>query len=239
MLLLVLVAGCGKEPAVQPELPANSTTAAETTPADVAGTDEIPSYALDDLSELGSYLPPLDDDRLRIAPPAGWHVESRSRDHLARFVRDKTRRVPLPMITVLVEDADFEDLRDLNADNHLEFADFVEDGLEESTREALAEPVGPLILGDVRIVRYVVKKTFERNKKKFAADREVIKTLKRGRVYTVLLDVYPNQLVEFRADAYAVVGGMQLHTPTEAGDASVGTNPAGDDKSDDPVPDEG
>jgi hypothetical protein len=204
--LLACAAGCKKDanpapvpPRVQNEQPLDA--------------EEIPSYKTDQLSELGRYLPPLDGGRIRIAPPAGWHPEPRDKSYVTRFIRDKTRRVPLPMITVKAEDFAVDDLQDLDADNHLEFSDLVADAMDETTRAALLERVDPLTLGDVRCARYVVKKTFSRKGKQFSGEREVIKTLSRGRVYTISLDVYKNQLVNFRGDAYAVVAGLEFPPP--------------------------
>ncbi|MCX7427358.1 MAG: hypothetical protein NTW96_17225, partial [Planctomycetia bacterium] len=36
-----------------------------------------PDRTAESLPELGDYLPPLDDARVEVAPPAGWHVPSR------------------------------------------------------------------------------------------------------------------------------------------------------------------
>ena len=92
----------------------------------------------------------------------------------------------------------------------MEFVQLVAAGLGPKTREAILEKVDPVTLGDVACARYAIKKKYAHKGKNFTGEREVIKVLRGGRLYTIILDVLPNQLPEYRGDAYAVVAGMEF-----------------------------
>ena len=207
-LLLGLTVGCQDESTSIQE-PARSKPATEA----ASGPVEVPAYTkadLEELAKLGAYLPPLDDKRIRVAPPLDWRVEPRDRAYVTRFAFDRTRRLPLPRITIEVEEIVLEDFLDVDAENQDEFVKLVNGSLEQKTRDAIIEVVDPIILGTVHCARYAVKKKFQQGGRTFTGNREVIKTLADGRIYTILLDVYPNQLPDYRADAYAVVAGMEF-----------------------------
>jgi hypothetical protein len=176
-----------------------------------AAGQEVFEYSADKLSGLAAYLPPLDDGRLRVAPPIQWQLRPRSEAYVARFVLDP--RVALPRITVEVTDADFPQPVDLTREDLLEFAQRIALGMDESTRQSLMVDVQPLVLGRVPCVRYVVHLRLKQDGKTFRAERETIATLAGGRIYQVVLDVFAGKLDDYRADAFAVMAGMEFLVP--------------------------
>src|SRR4051794_1950722 len=64
-------------------------------------TPELKRRDIASLPPVGDYLPPLDNDRLQIAPPADWNVV-RNPKWLVAFAKGKTSE--LPRIVVTVED---------------------------------------------------------------------------------------------------------------------------------------
>jgi hypothetical protein len=194
----------------------------------------VPGYDADQLTALGDYLPDLDEGRVRVAPPVDWLVAPRSKDYLARFLFDRNRRLSLPRITLDVRDGGPDDPRHLQPANLIEYTSSVSARMDENTRQALEGVVEPLQLGDVPCVRYVVHKNFRRDGKLVRADCEVLITICEGRVYTVSLDVFAGSLVDFRADAYAVVAGLRFPI-AESADPKSGDPESGDPESGDAV----
>lgn len=211
---VLLVAGCGTE---------STSNSGRVKRADgglaTADNTQVRHYTVDQIGEeLGGYLPPLDKQRLHIAPPAGWHVEPRSSKYLARFVFDETHRSPLPRITVTAEDADFDEPVDLDEKSLGLFLDLLDSALSDSARKGMLEPMKPMVLGDVPCVRFVVGKVYRRGNKKIRGECQIVKTLHAGRIYTVALDVYRGTLLEHHNEAYVVVAGMEFL----AGDSANG-----------------
>ena len=71
------------------------------------------------------------------------------------------------------------------------------------------------MLGDLPCARYVVKKKFSQGERLIQAEREVLQTVRDGRVYTVLLDVHMGTLLKYRGDAYAVAATMKFPLAAE------------------------
>ncbi len=181
-----------------------------------ASAPETYRFSVDELSDLGGYLSDLDEGRLRAAPPVEWYVEPRAKDYVTRFVFDRMRQSPLPRITIEARDADFQQPRDVNQANLREFLELFTNSLSEDTLQAVEGDLLMLVLGDVPCVAYKLNKQFRVGNRVYPAEREVIVTLSRGRIYTVSLDVYAGKLEDYRADAYAVVAGFQFLQPTSA-----------------------
>ena len=181
--------------------------------------EKVWRFSLKELNaRLGAYLPPLDDGRLKAAPPEGWYAESRNKAYVTRFVLDRTHHAPLPRITILAEAATFKAPRALNEGNQLVFLKLVADSLGGATVAALKEPVRPMVIGSAPCVRYVVRVNLRLGKKTITADREVLKTLHGGRVYTVILDSNRGQLPKDRSKAYVVFAGLEFLTADADGE---------------------
>ena len=82
-ILLIVVGGCSRGPD-RGSAPKRSAA---------VNTQKLP--------ELGDYLPPLDNDRLELAPPAGWYVPSASSKYVVRV--QKSNRETYPSVTVTAQ----------------------------------------------------------------------------------------------------------------------------------------
>lgn len=183
--------------------------------------EEVAGYATEELSQIGNYLPVLDGGRFKVAPPVDWEVASRSQDYVVRFVYDRGRRVPLPRITIWARDATANEPLNLDRENLVSFAESLMGRMDEKTLQAMQGRVEPLMLGTIPCARYVVRKKFRFGKRTLPARGEVLKTIRGGRVYTVLLDANINTLVNYRADAYAVVATLQFPLAEASGKAEA------------------
>lgn len=199
-LCLVLAAGCG--PAPPAVTPAHSEPGSEL---------DVWEFQVDELSDLAAYLAEVDQGRLRIAPPIEWRVAPRSRDYLVRFVRFPDSASPLPRITVVGRDADTESTATDRAAVRAQLERLAA-GIPQ--REAQAQEFSLLVLGDVPCLRYIVPRTFRIGERSFRGEREVLITVANRRRYTVTLDVHAGKLEDYRADAYAVMAGMQFLQPS-------------------------
>lgn len=175
-----------------------------------SASPEVFKYSLEELSQIGGYLPVLDEGRLQVAPPVDWHMASRSKDYVARFLFDQNRRLALPRITVEVAEAEATDPRNLTKENLVAHVEALTSRIDDKLRQAVQESMRPMMLGDVPCVRYVVPKAFRQGDRTLRGEREVLQTIRDGRVYTVSLDVNASMLLEFRADVYAVVATMKF-----------------------------
>ncbi len=189
-------------------------------------------YSIAELNmKLGSYLPPLDEGRVEVAPPDKWYLEPRSKNYLTRFVRDRTHQSPLPRITVQVRPADFDDPADTTEEDLLELLDLLQNQLDSESAKGLIEQPAPMVIGTIGCIRHVVRKRFQIGKRVITADREVLQTLTQGRIYQLSLDAYRGRLADDRARLYAVLAGLNFSTPGEPSDKveSPGeTSPAGE-----------
>ncbi|MHB8971927.1 MAG: hypothetical protein ACYC3X_28125 [Pirellulaceae bacterium] len=182
-----------------------------------------PVRELDKYATLGGYLEDLDEGRVSLAPPVGWSIMSRDKDHVARFVFSPTGASPFPRITVDVRNAGFSAPRDATEEHLLPFFDRIQASLDQDSVQTVAGPQ-PLVLGQVPCVQYVIRKGFRvtnesgAGNRSFRGEREVIETLALGRIYSVILDTYEGKLEDYRADAYAVVAGLRFHQPQSTDD---------------------
>ncbi len=217
VLTLQGLSGCGKgSPAPAPTPPHLATP-----PNSV-----VFAYELKQLSPVGPYLPVLDEGRLRAAPPIEWYPAPRGNDYVVRFVRDRTQHSPLPRITVEACDSDWNQLGELSEENLKLFCEAVADHLDEKTRQAMDGDVKPLLLGSVPCAYFVINKQYRVEDKLIRGSCDVIKTLQHGRLYTLSLDVYLDRLIDYRADAFAVMAHMEFLVPEARGQKRGTKRPA-------------
>jgi hypothetical protein len=197
-----------------------SLTGCSPSPPPVAAPPQIHRFAPSELTALGGYLEDADDGRLSLAPPVEWRRKLRDKAYVAQFVL--TEQSPFPRITVHVREAGFRVPRDAtDEDSLLKFLDQIKTTLDRDSVTTLEGPQ-PLILGDVPCVRYVclmgfhLKSASGSEDRSIRGDREVIETLTRGRIYSVILDTYEGKIEDYRADAYAVVAGLRFQHPKSA-----------------------
>jgi hypothetical protein len=178
-----------------------------------AGPTKPKEYKLEDLPRLEDYLPTLDDGRVEIAGPAGWNVMSRKEGYLARFAA-KSGSAP-PRVLVTVEPAPSGNPGNVTQGTLDQFEAFIKPIVDASLlqEEQLREPVKMLILGERPWARYVRGGRF----KSMAVDRQFLKTIAGGRIYTVELQVYRGNLLEHRDAAYVIAAGMKFLKPDATG----------------------
>ncbi len=193
-------------------------------------SSEVLGYTIEQLSSIGGYLPELDEGRLKVAPPVDWHMAPRSRDYVARFVFDRSRRLTLPRITVDACEADEEDPHNLTKESLASYVKSMAGRMDEELLQVLEGEVGLLMLGDVPCARYVLRKKFRLGENLIRADREVLLTIRDGRIYRVLLDVHSGTLREYRADAYAVMATMKYPLAGPRDDTGAGEETERDDE---------
>ena len=175
------------------------------------GSGSIKRRDLESLPAVDAYLPPLDDGRVRLAPPTGWRPLARDTKYLARFVQGEATQ--LPRIAVTASDSPSPEVTNATEDNIEELIAPLTAKSKEGKRKPI-EPVRPIILGDqvfarhVRIARY--------NDEPCAIVS--LQTVHDGRMYTVELYVkagsdgseYAKFLKQHQDDAYAVAANLKF-----------------------------
>lgn len=175
----------------------------------------VKQYAAAQLPPVTLELPPLDDGRIEIPTPAGWQAASRTTGLVARF--HEKGRSGIPQIIIKVEDATGAP-ESITAENLVAFTDLVQKELDSQVaakKTTLLEPAKPLLLGANPWVRYVVTGKLP-NKEKATIERQILRTVQRGRMYSIDLQVEANTLAKSRDHAYALAAGMTFHAPAAA-----------------------
>ena len=173
----------------------------------------IKRRTVDSLPAIGEYLPPLDDGKVEIAPPADWKPLPRDARYLARFVKGKASE--LPRITVTAWDSPLVEVADLNESN----AGLLEAQLiKEMKRDkkTVTELPKPIILGSTLFLRHV------RRARLPSGDHVVVQaldTVRGGRIYTIELianidaprpEEYEASLTHWRDQGYAVAANLKF-----------------------------
>ncbi len=164
---------------------------------------ESKTLRVGDLPELGEPMDPLDDGRIVVAPPAGWHIPSRDSKWIVRFKSSPKLRYPTIMLTA----EDYEDVFNVSKDNVDEFAEQVSALLEQDGKTArLADEITP-----VEVKRFVGI-TYRRRArvKKKIIERVFAETVVAGRKYTLELRALKGTDERFRPYLFAVAGGIQF-----------------------------
>jgi hypothetical protein len=151
-----------------------------------------------DLPELGEYMPPLDGERIEVAPPEGWTVSPRGEGYVVRF-RESTAE-KYPMILVTAEDC--EAVANLSPDNVREFAD-------RTRREESLGAAEPITIGDFVGVVYG-KRGKEAKSLNRILERLLLVTVADGRKYTLELRTWEGQLEKSKRALFAVAGGIRF-----------------------------
>lgn len=168
----------------------------------------IKTYSATQLPVVKLELPPLDGGRVEVPTPEGWQFGSRSTGVLARF--HIANRRGIPQIILKVEDAP-AGTADVDAQTVAAYAAQVQADLDEQVKQqktTLIENVRPLILGTNAWVRYVVPGRLP-DRDRATIERQILKTVVRGRVYSVDLQTHVNELLKHRDHAYAIAANMK------------------------------
>jgi len=163
-----------------------------------------------DLS-VGDKLPPLDEGRIELAAPEGWKPMSRSSQYVIRF--DRGGQLSLPRIEVDAEDSPY-DIETLTSENVEEFARILD---KEVAGPAILEPPKPMIIGGMPCVRYVVAVRLQTRTGVLDAERQVIETIFKNRLYRVNLLILEGEILKYRDAAYAVVASLEFHEEQDFG----------------------
>jgi hypothetical protein len=183
-ILLVVVGGCSRG-SQRGSAPKRSTA---------VNTQKLP--------ELGDYLPPLDNDRLELAPPEGWHVPSASSKYVVRV--QKSDKDTYPSVTVTAEDYGGKGVQNVSQENVKEFAAQVADAVNKDK-----SAVQPRKIGDFVGVAYA-KRAKIRQPVTRILDVLYLETVVAGRKYRFELRSEEGSLDKDRPYLYAVVNGTRF-----------------------------
>lgn len=194
-------------------------------------------YSVEDLKRnIGEYMPPLERRTLEIAAPRGWDWAPAGAEYLVGFHKKDSSLNNLPRILVTAEDSPFPGISDVNKENVDQLVKLVSESVDATK---LKGTVQPIILGNAACARYV---DMAKRRNALVA-RQTLKTVARGRLYTIRLEAYDREFTKYRDMAYAVAASMKFAasgTPETAPEVSDDTETA-DPKTADPktaTPDE-
>jgi hypothetical protein len=203
-LAAMALCGCGGEPGGGTTGPPAKEQPAEST---------IKRRTADKLPAVGDYLPPLDDGKIELAPPAKWNTMPRDARYLARFVAGKASE--LPRITVTAWDSPLVEVADLDESNAgLLTGQLIKEMKRD--KKTVVEMPKPIYLGETLFVRHV------RRAKMPSGDNVVVQgldTIRAGRIYTIELialidspraEEYEASLTKYRDEAYAVAANLKF-----------------------------
>ncbi len=163
------------------------------------GTAKVPTQKL---PQLGDYLPPLDRDRLELAPPEGWYVPSASSQYVVRV--QKSDKDKYPSVTVTAEEYDDQGIQNVSEGNVNEFAAQVADAVNKDK-----SAVQPRKIGDFVGVAYA-KRAKIRQPVTRILDVLYLETVVAGRKYRFELRSEEGSLDKDRPYLYAVVSGARF-----------------------------
>jgi hypothetical protein len=201
----ILLSGCGGQGG------ASSAGGSGEEQVEEVSTSEIKRREVETLPEVDSYLPPLDEGRVRVAPPKGWRILSRDAKYLARFTKGEASS--LPRIAVLAADSPSPEITNATEADMPALLELLTAKSKEGKKKPL-EPVRPIILGDQLFARHVRLARYNDAPCAIVS----LQTVKDGRLYTVELYVeagsdgndYPKFLKQDQDKAYAVAGNMKF-----------------------------
>lgn len=169
-----------------------------------AETGGVKTYDRDKLPKTTQELPPLDQGRLEVPTPKDWQWRSQEKGILARF--HLKGRSGIPQIIIKLDSEFSPEIKDVTADNVAAYAELVHGQLDQQGTKYL-ESAKPLLLGQNGWARYVMVGKLP-GKQVATIERQILKTTRGGRTYTVELQVPAKELVKYRDSAYALAAGM-------------------------------
>ncbi|MFM9116621.1 MAG: hypothetical protein ACKOU6_10735 [Planctomycetota bacterium] len=201
--------------------------------ADGAG---VKSYAVNQLPPVSLDLPPLDSGRLEVPTPDKWAPLSQKKEYIVAF--QVKGRTGFPQMVITAEDVE---QADVTKDNVAAYAAAVQAKLEAqmAAKQVLVlEPAKALVLGRNAYARYVLKGR-KQGKEVATLERQLLRTVRGGRQYTIDLTV-TDDLTTHRDHAYALGAGIRFIASDEppagkssgkaaagdAGDAAAAGEPA-------------
>ena len=172
------------------------------------------------LKPLGEELAPLDDGRLKLAPPADWVLGPRNKDRLALFQLEHDDAYP----SILLTASEVQDAVTLSPENVDAFAAELQSQLDAemaAKKFELGEPVKAVQIGDFLGVTYM--RTAK--SKNTRLERCFLETVQGGRRYQLEMRTRAGSLHRFRPYLYAVAHGMKFGTASGTSEPAA-TTPA-------------
>ena len=157
------------------------------------------------LKPLGEELAPLDDGRLKLAPPADWVLGPRNKDRLALFQLEHDDAYP----SILLTASEVQDAVTLSPENVDAFAAELQSQLDAemaAKKFELGEPVKAVQIGDFLGVTYM--RTAK--SKNTRLERCFLETVQGGRRYQLEMRTRAGSLHRFRPYLYAVAQSMKF-----------------------------
>ena len=149
------------------------------------------------ISEVESYLPPLDEGRVKIAPPKGWHTLPRNSKFLVRFTRKKGISYPAIIVTV----KQFDEIGEVTDKNINEYAKLLDSPGDNLERRRIKDFVG---------VSYTKQGVLKEGVRTTLVDRKFIETVVDHRRYQYELWTKEGELDRFTPDLLAVAARTQF-----------------------------
>lgn len=189
VVLPVVAGGCG----------AGSDSGSTGKQSGAATIDKLPAQKL---PPLGDYLPPLDKNRLELAPPEGWHIPPASSRYVVRVQRSD--RETYPSVIVTAEDYQGQGITNVSEENVTQFAAQVGEAVGKS-----GSAVQPRRIGDFVGVAYA-KRVKIRQPVTRILDVLYLESVVAGRKYRFELRSEEGSLDEDRPYLYAVINGARF-----------------------------
>jgi len=156
-----------------------------------------------ELPKLGDHFGPLDDGRIKVAAPTGWHVPPRSSKYVARF--QASEKTSYPSIIITAED--YNKIRAVSKKNVHTFAEQIAAGFKKQKRGAT---IGPIEIGSFVGVSYQRLGQAQYGFKKIVVERLLMETVVAGRKYTVELRTRTGDIEKYRPHLLAVAAGLKF-----------------------------
>jgi hypothetical protein len=167
----------------------------------------LTTVQLDELPELDDPIGPLDQQRIEVAPPKGWHVPSRSSRWIVRFTASEQTRYP----SIIVRAEDYQGIVNVSKANVDEFAEEVAAALQKDQSAARqATTIAPIQIGPFVGVSYQRRGRAPYGLKEIVVDRLLLDTVVAGRKYTIELQTRDGELDEYRPYLFAVAAGVKF-----------------------------
>lgn len=160
----------------------------------VAGAPELP--------ELDDYYPSLDEGRIEVAPPKGWHRPPRSSKYVLRI--QKSAKSKYPSVVITAEEYAGEGIVHVTSENVETFADQMAVALKKDRSD-----IEPTRIGDFVGIAY---RRRGREAKSISRILELLylDTVVAGRKYSIELRCEDGSLEQDQAYLHAVVKGIRF-----------------------------
>lgn len=160
-----------------------------------------------ELPELGEPMPALDEGRIVVARPAGWHVPPRKSGWIVRFTASRQASYP----SIIVTGEDYEPVFNVSKQNVADFAEQIRADFRKTSKIAgLRAPVEPITFGSFVGITYQRRGKAKYEYKTIVVERLFVETVVAGRKYCFELRTRTGTLSKYRPYLLAVAGGAEF-----------------------------